>query len=139
MDSETARGSSAGDISGAVMDGIVVKVADYGAIVRLENGKLGLIHISEIADCFVRDVRDYFSEQDRVRVKVLRCNEKGRYELSIKRVTPEELALQAERRPSSGGEAPSLDEMISRFMKESQEKLLDLKRSTEAKRRKRHR
>lgn len=138
MDSGSAHSSGAEDITGAVMNGIVVKVVDYGAIVKLENGKLGLIHISEIADCYVRDVRDYFSEQDRVRVKVLRRNEKGRYELSTKRVTPEELVVQAERRtpPREGSE--SLDDMISRFMKESQERLLDLKRSIEAKRRKRH-
>lgn len=138
MDSGSARSSGAEDISGAVMNGIVVKVVDYGAIVKLENGKLGLIHISEIADCYVRDVRDYFSEQDRVRVKVLRRNEKGRYELSTKRVTPEELMVQAERRTPPREGAGSLDDMISRFMKESQERLLDLKRSIEAKRRKRH-
>ena len=137
MDSGTAHGSGAEDISGAVLDGIVVKVVDYGAIVKLENGKLGLIHISEIADCYVRDVRDYFSEQDRVRVKVLRRNDKGRYELSTKRVTPDELVVQAQRPTPPRSEARSLDEMISRFMKESQERLLDLKRSTEAKRKKR--
>ena len=126
------------DVVGCVMEGTVVKVVDYGAIVRLSDGKVGLIHISEIADCYVRDVRDYFQEHDRVRVKVLRVNEKGRYELSTKAVAPDELvdteSLHAERPP----QVESFEDKLSRFMKESQERLLDLKRSIESKRGKRH-
>ena len=63
---------------GNTVDGTVVKLAEYGVIVRLQGGKTGLIHISEIADTFVRDVKDYFKEHDRVRVKVLSVNDKGR-------------------------------------------------------------
>ena len=69
---------------GNTVDGTVVKLAEYGAIVRLAGGKTGLIHISEVADTFVRDIKDYFKERDRVRVKVLSVNSKGRYQLSAK-------------------------------------------------------
>ena len=43
---------------GVTVRGTVVKVTDYGAIVRLPEGKSGLIHISEIADAYVRDIRE---------------------------------------------------------------------------------
>jgi S1 RNA binding domain protein len=69
---------------GAIVTGTVVKIADFGAIVRLGGGKSGLIHISEIADTFVRDVRDFLAEEDEVTVKVLRVNNRGRLELSLK-------------------------------------------------------
>ncbi len=85
---------------GSTVEGTVVKLADYGAIVRLAGGKTGLIHISEVADTFVRDVKDYFKEHDRVRVKILSMNSKGRYELSTKQVEqpPREPALPREQR-----------------------------------------
>ena len=69
---------------GTTLKGTVVKVADYGAIVRLPEGQSGLIHISEIANAYVRDIREYLNENDQVAVKVLRLNDKGRYELSVK-------------------------------------------------------
>ena len=69
---------------GSIVNGVVVKIAEFGAIVRLGGGNTGLIHISEIADTFVRDVRDHLCEEDEVTVKVLRVNNKGRYELSLK-------------------------------------------------------
>lgn len=141
---------------GSTVEGTVVKLAEYGAIVRLQGGKTGLIHISEIADTFVRDVKDYFKEHDRVRVRVLSVNNKGRYELSTKDVEqpviqgpsqherprsvkhprepvnlgPDELSDGDQRyfRPAT------FEDQLSQFMKESQERLLDLKRNLEAKR-----
>ena len=140
---------------GNTVEGTVVKLAEYGAIVRLEGGNTGLIHISEIADTFVRDVKDYFKEHDRVRVKVLSVNNKGRYELSTKQIEqpvhetplPRERRKPAERPPEvidlgpntmasrEHGPAPaSFEDRLTRFVKDSQERLLDLKRNIESKR-----
>jgi len=138
---------------GSTVEGTIVKIADYGAIVRLQGGKTGLIHISEIADTFVRDVKEYFKEQDRVRVKVLSVNAKGRYELSTKQVEqpilshpeppkpaqrePEPVYLGPEDVPNFGASQfndCTFEERMSRFVKESEERLLQLKRNIENKR-----
>lgn len=132
---------------GSTVAGTVVKVAEYGAIVRLAEGKMGLVHISEVADTFVRDVHDHFRENDRIFVKVLRLNDKGRYELSAKqadqgaaqnrepRETQENEAPTSHEGNSSGRRVPhSFEERLTQFMKDSEDRLLDLKRNLESKR-----
>src|SRR5512133_1443964 len=84
---------------GSTVEGTVVKLADYGAIVRLAGGKMGLVHISEVTDAYVRDVREYFRENDRVIVKVLKLNNKGRYELSTKQAEAPPPVPRPEREP----------------------------------------
>ncbi|MDR7554551.1 MAG: S1 RNA-binding domain-containing protein [Armatimonadota bacterium] len=113
---------------GTIVEGTVVKITPYGAFVELPDGKSGLVHISEIADTYVKDVKDYLKEQDRVRVKVLGLNEKGKLDLSIKQ------ALSPEERAQRARQKASFEEKLKAFMKESEERLLDLKRNTEAKR-----
>jgi S1 RNA binding domain protein len=113
---------------GSIVDGTVVKITAYGAFVELPDGKSGLVHISEIADTYVKDVKDYLKEQDRVKVKVLGLNEKGKLDLSVKQaLTPEERTQRVRARAS-------FEDKLKAFMKESEERLLDLKRNTEAKR-----
>ncbi|MDQ7827484.1 MAG: S1 RNA-binding domain-containing protein [Armatimonadota bacterium] len=113
---------------GSIVEGTVVKITHYGAFVELPDGKSGLVHISEIADTYVKDVKDYLRERDTIRVKVLGVNEKGKLDLSVKQaLSPEERAARARARTS-------FEEKLKAFMKESEERLLDLKRNTEAKR-----
>ena len=78
--------------------GIVRRVMAYGAIVQLDDGVTGLVHISEIANSYVRDVRDYCTEGTSVVVQVLRQKEDGRWEFSMKKALNNELAseLQAQ-------------------------------------------
>ena len=64
--------------------GIVRRIMVYGAIVQLDDGVTGLVHISEIANSFVKDVRDYCIEGAPVVVQVLRQKEDGRWEFSMK-------------------------------------------------------
>lgn len=113
---------------GTIVEGTVVKITHYGAFVELPDGKSGLVHISEIADTYVKDVKDYLKEQEKVRVKILGLNEKGKLDLSVKQaLSPEERAARARARTS-------FEDKLKAFMKESEERLLDLKRNTEAKR-----
>ena len=67
----------------------VVKITDYGAYVRLdEYDKEGLLHVSEVASRWVRNIRDYVRENQKVVLKVLRVHaEKGQVDLSRRRVT----------------------------------------------------
>src|SRR5438094_7790326 len=70
--------------TGTIVEGTVVKITNYGAFVELPDGRSGLVHIREIADTYVKDVRDYLKEQEKVKVKVLGLNERGKLDLSVK-------------------------------------------------------
>lgn len=65
--------------------GTVRRVMAYGAIVQLDDGVTGLVHISEIANSYVKDVREYCTESAFVVVQVLRQKEDGRWEFSMKK------------------------------------------------------
>ncbi len=114
--------------AGSIIEGTVVKITNYGAFVELADGRSGLVHIREIADTFVKDVHDYLKEQERVKVKVLGINDRGKLDLSVKQ------ALSPEERVARVRAKASFEEKMKAFLKESEERLLDLKRNTEAKR-----
>ena len=69
---------------GQVYEGTVQRLLDFGAIVQLLPGKDGLLHISQIANERVNQVSDYLKEGQKVRVKVIEADEKGRVRLSMK-------------------------------------------------------
>ncbi|MHB1842813.1 MAG: S1 RNA-binding domain-containing protein, partial [Sulfobacillus sp.] len=55
---------------GQIVEGVVTGITHFGAFVLLPGGKTGLVHISEIADSYVRDVHEFLKENDPVKVKV---------------------------------------------------------------------
>lgn len=134
---------------GAVVEGVVTGVAKFGAFVELADKKVGLVHVSEVANEYVNEVSDYVKVGDKIRVKVMSMDEKGKIGLSIKQAQE-----RAESRPSlrrneheqhtSGFSdrrprrkpmgAMSFEDKLSRFLKDSDERLNDLKRNTESKR-----
>ena len=88
---------------GAVYEGTVLKLLDFGAIVSVLPGKDGLLHISQIANERVANVGDYLKEGQQVRVKVLEADEKGRLRLSMKALLVEEApAAEQPSAPASG-------------------------------------
>jgi polyribonucleotide nucleotidyltransferase len=80
---------------GKAYDGTVLKLLDFGAIVSILPGRDGLLHISQIANERVNAVADYLKEGQKVRVKVLEADEKGRVRLSMKALAAEEGAAAA--------------------------------------------
>ena len=72
---------------GSILEGKVTSITKFGAFVALDNGKSGLVHISEIANTFVNDVHDFLQEGQAVKVLVLSV-ENGKINLSIKRTLP---------------------------------------------------
>ena len=74
---------------GAVYDGKVVKIVDFGAFVNFIGKRDGLVHISEIAPRRIRNVSDVLSEGDSVKVKVLGIDDRGKVKLSMKAVNQE--------------------------------------------------
>ncbi len=74
---------------GEIYDGKVVKVVDFGAFVNFIGTRDGLVHISELAPRRVKTVRDVVTEGDKVKVKVLAVDERGKVRLSMKAVDQE--------------------------------------------------
>ncbi|NLV16801.1 MAG: S1 RNA-binding domain-containing protein [Syntrophomonadaceae bacterium] len=114
------------NLPGQIIEGTVQGTTKFGAFIQLENGTVGLVHISEIADTYVRDVNDYLQAGDRVRVKILNVSE-GKVGLSIKQARERE-------RPKKVDKG-NLDDKLNRFFKESDERLQSLKLTKETKRR----
>ena len=69
---------------GKIYEGPVVKLLEFGALVNILPGKDGLLHISEISNERVKEVKDYLAEGQVVRVKLLAADERGRLRLSLK-------------------------------------------------------
>jgi S1 RNA binding domain protein len=113
---------------GAVIDGTVARITPYGAFLQLEDGRLGLVHISEVDRNYVKDVHDHLREGDVVQAKVVAIKEDGKIDLSIK-------ALQDPAPPRARrGSDPEFEQMLKKFMRQSEERLVDYKRAVEHKR-----
>ncbi len=69
---------------GQIYDGTVTKLLDFGALVNVLPGKDGLLHISQVANERVNKVSDHLQEGQKVRVKVIETDDKGRFRLSIR-------------------------------------------------------
>ena len=67
------------------MEGKVTGITKFGAFVELPGGKTGMVHISEVAPTYVNEIRDYVTENQTVKVKVLSISEEGKVSLSIKK------------------------------------------------------
>ncbi len=75
--------------AGSIVEGKVVRIKPFGAIVQLENGGQGLVHISQIANGFVQDINDHVAIGDTVKVKVMSVDEENRkIALSIRDALP---------------------------------------------------
>ena len=114
---------------GSILEGKVTGITRFGAFVQLENGETGLVHISEVADVYVKDVSDFVKENDTVRVKVLNVSP-GKIGLSIRQADPN--YQERSRAPRSKSNSISFEEKLAKFMKDSEEKQTDLRRSQDS-------
>lgn len=122
---------------GSIVEGKVTGITNFGAFVELSNGQTGLVHISEVADAYVENINDYLKEQDVVKVKIINIRD-GKIGLSIKQADPS----YQPREPKRGGRGGfrgnrgprSFEDKLSRFLKESDERLSSLRRSQDSKR-----
>lgn len=124
---------------GNVVDGKVSGITSFGAFIQLPGGKTGLVHISEIAEEYVRDIKNHLKENQEVKVKILSIDN-GKISLSIKKAIDQNAAPKASKPPveidwaRSGSENMSFEDRLSKFMRDSDEKMHDLKKSFESKR-----
>lgn len=141
---------------GSKLQGKVTGITNFGAFVELPEGSTGLVHISEVADNYVKDINDHLKVGDQVEVKVINVEKDGKIGLSIKKAVdrPERPARpdRPERSHRGGGgdsrgqrprqgrtndnRAPkeNFESKMARFLKDSEDRLSSLKRNTESKR-----
>lgn len=135
---------------GAIVECKVTGVTGFGAFVDLGEGKTGMIHVSEVSQNYVKDIKEFVHEGDVVRAKVITIDQNGKISLSIKQLQapavrekrkqsyskpvfngrPEEIDWQAEKKT----ESLALEDMLSKFKQSSEEKMSDLKKIVESKR-----
>ena len=72
---------------GTVLEGKVKSITNFGAFIALPENKTGMVHISEVANAYVSDIRQHLTEGQDVKVVVI-GNENGKINLSIKRLEP---------------------------------------------------
>lgn len=116
---------------GSVLNGTVSGITKFGAFIDLGDKQTGLVHISEVAHGYVEDINDVLKVQDAVKVKVLSVDG-SKIGLSI-RQTQEKPQVE-ERRVQSRQSAESFEAKMKSFLRDSNERLHDLKRNTEGKR-----
>ena len=123
-------------MAGNILEGTVVNITNFGAFVEIE-GKTGLVHISEVADSFVKDIREHLSEQDKVKVKVISIDDNGKISLSIKQANvvkksakPADVEWNQEKKKTNPG---NFEDIMSRFLKDSEERQQDFKKHQEFK------
>ncbi|MBP3039310.1 RNA-binding protein S1 [Bacillaceae bacterium Marseille-Q3522] len=136
---------------GSKLQGKVTGITNFGAFVELPEGSTGLVHISEVADNYVKDINDHLKVGDHVEVKVINVESDGKIGLSIKKA--KDRPERTERNESRGqgyhanrsrhGKAnhdnrssrtESFESKMARFLKDSEDRLASLKRNTESKR-----
>lgn len=143
---------------GNIVEGKVAKITAYGAFVDIDGGGTGMIHISEVANSYVKDINDHVKVGENVTVKVIGINEQNKVSLSIKETQEKPAASpafqgrpqgggrpQGQGRPQGGSPRPGaprsfgrpaavqstgdpFEDMMNKFKKSSDDKLSDLKK-----------
>ena len=121
---------------GAILEGKVKSITNFGAFISLPENKSGLVHISEVANAFVSDVHEHLTEGQDVKVMVI-GTENGKINLSIKRLEAKPAREAAPRRDAPQNRAPKaptpppapktadqlFEEKLKAFMSESDSKI----------------
>ncbi len=110
-------------IIGNVYEGKIVNVTNFGVFVEINNSITGLVHISEISNEYVKDIKEYLGNRKTVKVKVLSIDPGGRVGLSIKQA--EDVSL------SNGvrGNELNFEDILSKYLKDSEERMQDFKKN----------
>lgn len=137
---------------GSKLQGKVTGITHFGAFIELPGGNTGLVHISEVADNYVKDINEFLKVGEEVEVKVIAVEKDGKIGLSIRKAKERPAEEQKPQKPqqkrppraqersvgsrSSTQTRPtiSFEDKMNRFLKDSEERLSSLKRQTETKR-----
>mgnify|MGYP000282741589 FL=1 len=110
---------------GDILNGKVNNIKKFGAFVELPNKQVGLLHISEVSDDYVKDIRDYLKKGQHIRVKVIEVKEDDQIRLSLRQITQQD---------EEGKKNESFEKKLQDFLYESRLTHMELTRNIEAKR-----
>ncbi|SFB22876.1 MULTISPECIES: S1 domain-containing RNA-binding protein [unclassified Bacillus (in: firmicutes)] len=128
---------------GSKLQGKVTGITNFGAFVELPEGSTGLVHISEVADNYVKDINEHLKVGDQVEVKVINVEKDGKIGLSIKKAKERPEAPKSQsysQRPRHGRtndrnpRPENFESKMAKFLKDSEDRLSSLKKNTETKR-----
>ena len=122
---------------GAVLEGKVKTITNFGAFITLPENKTGMVHISEVSNTYVSDIRQHLSEGQDVKVMVISA-EPGKINLSIKRLEakPQRENKPQQARPVRTAPPPPpapktadqlFEEKLKQFMSESDSKISSIR------------
>ena len=84
---------------GNILPGKVTGITNFGAFVDLGNRKTGLVHISEVSNSYIKDIKDVLTVGDEVQVKVMEISGDGKVSLSIRRASADSSEETVEEKP----------------------------------------
>lgn len=129
---------------GTIIEGKVTNVMPFGAFVSFNGNNSGMIHISEITKEYIQNINDHIKCGDIVKAKIIGVDKAGKISLSIKKAieerretksrTPERIVPAEIDWSRKSDDNMSFEDKLSKFKKDSDERMLDLKRSNESKR-----
>ena len=91
---------------GTILPGKVTGITNFGAFVDLGNRKTGLVHISEVSNSYIKDIKDVLTVGDEVQVKVMEISGDGKVSLSIRRASADSSEENIEEKPKFQKSAP---------------------------------
>ncbi len=131
---------------GQVVEGKITSITSFGAFVALPDSKSGMIHISEVSDTFVKDINEHLKVGQSVFCRVCSVDDKGRIALSLKRVERKTEHEPTVKKTVAKSARPiefdvqektnnndSFEDMMSKFMKNSNDRLSDLRKTVDSK------
>ena len=112
----------------SVIEGTIIRIMPFGALVRIGAGSQGLVHISHVSNQYVQDINEFLAVGDTVWVKVLSIDqESGRIALSIKDAKlPEQNSREMDKPPGSTLE--SFEDKLKKWTKVSNERHMEINR-----------
>jgi S1 RNA binding domain protein len=126
---------------GSKLQGKVTGITNFGAFVELPEGSTGLVHISEVADNYVKDINEHLKVGDEVTVKVINVENDGKIGLSIRKAKDQPQRPQRPQRPRNNNNRQNdhrpkenFEQKMARFLKDSEDRLSSLKKNTESRR-----
>lgn len=75
---------------GDIIEGTIIGIKDFGALMIFQDNKKGLLHISEVANVFIRNIRKYLKVGKTYQVKIIAIEDDGFLKLSMSKITDEE-------------------------------------------------
>lgn len=129
-------------VIGSIYDGKIVNVTNFGAFVDV-NGEIGLVHISEVSNKYIKDIKEYLKYKKDVKVKVLSVDGNGKMSLSIKQA--EDKFENNNKRSndkkendnvrSSKNNKLNFEDILSKYLKDSEERMQDFRKNQDSKQR----